>query len=146
MFNIIKDEINKNEFKLEDIIYKINKLWIENRLTESERDELKKLATDNANINNEYPELQKQIKVIGEAIENLIDRVSILEGGPLEPPTTVQEWQQWNGLPYGAGGIGIYAIGERVKRENKEYESMINNNIYDPLNVDERVWKQIKIT
>ncbi|WP_279000706.1 hypothetical protein [Thomasclavelia cocleata] len=145
MYNIIKDVLNKNEYKLEDMLYKINKLWVENRLTESESDELKRIATDNININNEYPDLQKQIKSLGETVENLINRVSILEGETLEPPTTVQEWQQWNGLPYGAGGIGIYAIGERVMRENTEYESMINDNVYDPLMVDERIWKNFDI-
>ena len=96
MYNIIKDVLNKNEYKLEDMLYKINKLWVENRLTESESDELKRIATDNININNEYPDLQKQIKSLGETVENLINRVSILEGETLEPPTTVQEWQQWN--------------------------------------------------
>lgn len=143
MFNIIKDEINKNEFKLEDILYKINKLWVENRLTESERDELKNLATDKVNIENEYPDLQNQIKSLGLTVENLIARVSILEGEPLEPPTTVKGWQQWNGLPHGAGGVGIYALGEHIIRESVEYESMINDNVYDPLMVDERIWKKV---
>ena len=56
MYNIIKDVIEKGNYELVDILNKINKLWVENNLTEEERDELVNLARSNAVPDNSYAE------------------------------------------------------------------------------------------
>ena len=44
MFKIIKSVIENTEFKLEDILYKINKMYMEDILNEEEKNELDNLS------------------------------------------------------------------------------------------------------
>ena len=37
MYEVIKNVINSKDYKLEDILYKINKMWIEGAITEEEK-------------------------------------------------------------------------------------------------------------
>ena len=46
MYEIIKSVINSKDYKLEDILYKINKMWIESAITEEEKTELDNLARE----------------------------------------------------------------------------------------------------
>lgn len=48
MYEIIKNYIKTETYNLDDLTRKIDKMFIEGKLTESERDELIQLATDNA--------------------------------------------------------------------------------------------------
>lgn len=54
MFNIIKTVIESKDYILEDILYKIDKMYIENRITEAEKTELDNLARQNAVAENSY--------------------------------------------------------------------------------------------
>lgn len=48
MYDIIKNYIKTESYNLEELTKKIDKMFIEDKLTEAERDELILLATDNA--------------------------------------------------------------------------------------------------
>lgn len=72
MYEIIKNVINKKDYKLEDILYKINKMWIENVITEEEKTELDSLARQNANSESSYAPLQKQIDKLYEYITEYV--------------------------------------------------------------------------
>lgn len=48
MYEVIKNVIENTSFELKDILYKINKMWIENAITEEEKTELDSLARQNA--------------------------------------------------------------------------------------------------
>lgn len=48
MYDIIKNYIKTETYNLEELTKKIDKMYIEDKLTESERDELIQFATDNA--------------------------------------------------------------------------------------------------
>ena len=48
MYDIIKNYIKTETYNLEELTRKIDKMFIEDKLTEAERDELIQLATDNA--------------------------------------------------------------------------------------------------
>lgn len=48
MFNLIKEVINSKSYKLEDMLYKINKMYIESYISEQEKTELDNLARENA--------------------------------------------------------------------------------------------------
>lgn len=48
MFDIIKNVIESKDFELRDILYKINKMYIESAITEEEKTELDELARTNA--------------------------------------------------------------------------------------------------
>ena len=87
MFNLIKEVINSKSYKLEDMLYKINKMYIESYISEQEKTELDNLARENADPVNSYAPIQKQIDNMYIKISNLENRVNALEntGGTEEP-------------------------------------------------------------
>lgn len=141
LFEELKQRILNKEYSLHECQSMLNAFLMKKQLTSEEYSELMDLAISNTDVENEYPELSEQLRALGEEVQNLKNRVDKLEGK--EPSEDVQDWVEWNGLPYGKGGVGIYNIGERVKRNEQIYESAIDNNTYDPLTVDERVWKKV---
>lgn len=86
MFNSIKQVIESKDYKLEDMLYKINKMYVESYITEEEKTELDNLARTNANPINSYAPLQEQIDNMYIKISNLENRIAILENSePTEP-------------------------------------------------------------
>ena len=98
MFEIIKNVIKNTNYKLEDILYKINKMYIESFITEDEKTELDNLARENAVAENSYAPLQEQINNANTRMDNLEARIVALEKGgvgediePEEPTETTEE-------------------------------------------------------
>ena len=139
MYSIIKDVIEKSNFELVDILSKINKLWVEGNLSEEERDELVNLARTNANPDNSYAPLQKQIEEVYKEItslKGLIDgldaRVLAIEkGSPQEPidPPVEEEYPEYK-QPTGAHDA--YNVGDKITFEGKKYECLINGCVWNP--------------
>ena len=139
MYSVIKDVLNKGSYELVDILNKINKLWVENNLTEEERDELVNLARTNANPDNSYAPLQKQIEEVYKEItslKGLIDgldaRVLAIEkGSPQEPidPPVEEEYPEYK-QPTGAHDS--YNVGDKITFEGKKYECLINGCVWNP--------------
>lgn len=71
MYNIIKDVIESKNYELKDILYKINKMYIESAITETEKTELDNLARQNAVAENSYASLQEQINNLYAEINKL---------------------------------------------------------------------------
>ena len=61
MYEIIKNVINSKDYELRDMLYKINKMYIESYITEAQKTELDELARNNANAENSYAPIQDQI-------------------------------------------------------------------------------------
>lgn len=139
MYSVIKDVLTKGNYELVDILNKINKLWVENSLTEEERDELIDLARTNANPDNSYAPLQKQIEEVYKEItslKGLIDgldaRVLAIEkGSPQEPidPPVEEEYPEYK-QPTGAHDA--YNVGDKITFEGKKYECLINGCVWNP--------------
>ena len=86
MYNIIKNVIARGEFSLPDIEFKIDKLWSENKLSNSQREELISAARSEVK-----PGLT--VEILFKTIKNLEERVTALEKGANDPPTdTPPEW------------------------------------------------------
>lgn len=79
MYEVIKNVINSKDYKLEDILYKINKMWIESAITEEQKTELDNLARENAKAENSYAPLQEQIDKLYTDMQELESRISLLE-------------------------------------------------------------------
>ena len=79
MYEAIKNAINNTEFELKATIEKIDTLWIENKITEEQRNELIELAREKANPENSYAPLQEQIDKLYEDMKELESRISLLE-------------------------------------------------------------------
>ena len=84
MYKIIKDVLENGEFELNDILYKINKMWIESEITEEEKTELDSLARHKANINNSIDVLNK-LKEMDLRILNCENEIAILKGTAEKP-------------------------------------------------------------
>ena len=89
MYNIIKDVIESKNYELKDILHKINKMYIESAITETEKTELDNLARQNAVAENSYASLQEQINNANTRIDKLEEKIAKLEG--TEEPTEPEE-------------------------------------------------------
>lgn len=92
MFDFIKNIIEKKEFELRDMLYKINKMYIAEHLTEEQKEELEGLARNRANPQNSYAPMEKQLEAIWNAIKDsekqigeLAKRIEKLESIPIKP-------------------------------------------------------------
>ena len=81
MFEIIKNVIKNKDFELKDILYKINKMYIESAITEEEKAQLDELARENAVAENSYAPLQEQIDNANSRMDELEARIVALEKG-----------------------------------------------------------------
>lgn len=85
MYEVIKNVIENTSFELKDILYKINKMWIESAITEEEKTELDSLARENANTDNSIDVLNK-IKELDLKIQGHEARITKLENAETEEP------------------------------------------------------------
>lgn len=128
MYSIIKQVIESKSYKLEDMLYKINKMYIENYITEEEKTELDNLARTNANPINSYAPLQEQIDNMYIKISNLENRIAILENSePTEPgedeyPEFVQP----------TGAHNCYNKGSKITFEGEKKICNIDGCVWSP--------------
>lgn len=93
MFEQIKNYINSGLYDLNGLLDKINVLWLAGRLTDEEQKALIELARNNANPENSYVPLQKQIDQLFEAQKEMDSKLTIIlekmnkiiEGEEVEP-------------------------------------------------------------
>lgn len=158
MYEIFKNVINSKEYSLEDILKKIDTKWVQSEITDEQRDELITLAQANANPENSNAPLQKQIEAIAKQQNELKDTVTTLSatvqkiketvesGGTVvpEPEPQPQEeypaWEPYNGIP-----PVKYQKGSKVSHNGKKWESMVDNNVWEPgaFGVGDTIWKEI---
>ena len=135
MYEIIKDVINSKSFELRDILYKINKMYIESAITETEKSELDSLARENAVAENSYAPLQEQIENIYSEITNIKSRLDALENvqdteQPEEPTEPVGEEYLEYVQPTGAHDA--YKIGDKITYNGKKYVCKLDNCVWTP--------------
>lgn len=158
MYEIFKNVINSKEYSLENILKKIDTKWVQSELTDEQRDELIALAQANADPENSNAPLQKQIEEIAkqvialqETIANLSATVqkikeTVESGGTIVPepePPAVEEcpvWEPYNGIP-----PVKWQTGSKCTHNGKKWESMVDNNVWEPgaFGVDSNIWREI---
>lgn len=86
MYNILKNVINRKAYSLTEMLTKIDTLWSENKITDSERNELIALARGNATSEHSVDMLAKLVE--------LEQRIKALEEGNADTPTaeTIEEY------------------------------------------------------
>ena len=122
MFEIIKSVISKKDYKLEDMLYKIAKMYIENRITEAEKSELDNLARSNAIPENSY-DMQKQL-------DNLEVRVKALEEKSTteEPSEPAEEYPAY---VQPTGAHDTYKVGDKITYNGKKYICKMDNCVWE---------------
>lgn len=99
MYQIIKDVINSGRYELNDILKKIDTIWVQGDLTDDEKAELVELARTNADPAQTYAPLREQIDQAFAQIKALDARVKALEAGEApEPSPEPDEWPALGGL------------------------------------------------
>ena len=122
MYKIIKNVIESKDYKLEDILYKIDKMYIEDRITETEKTELDSLAREYAKVENSYS-IQRQL-------ENIFARLEALENKEeVEGPADQEEYEQF-AQPTGAHDS--YQIGDKIIFKDKKYICKLDNCAWSP--------------
>lgn len=122
MYEIIKNVIESKDYELRDMLYKINKMYIESNITEEQKTELDELARNNANAENSYAPIQEQIENINARIDNLEARVEKLEGTEDEYPEYIQP----------TGAHDAYNTGDKITFNEKKYICKMNGCVWNP--------------
>ena len=137
MFEIIKSVIRNKDFELKDMLYKINKMWIESAITEEQKTELDSLARQNAVAENSYAPLQEQINNANSRIDKLEARIEALENKetgevtePEEPTEPVEDEYPEYVQPTGAHDA--YHVGDKITYNGKKYICKLDNCVWAP--------------
>lgn len=129
MFELVKQVIESKSYKLEDMLYKINKMYLESYITEEEKTELDNLARECANPINSYAPLQEQIDNMYIKISNLENRIAMLENpGPTEPG----EEDEYKEFVQPTGAHDAYNTGDKIIYKNKKYICKMDGCVWNP--------------
>ena len=154
MYEIIKNVINTKSYELVDMLYKINKMYIESAITEEQKTELDELARTNAQAENSYAPLQeqidkafKEIDILKTTVEaNAVGMSALKEaveklGGKLENPVEepVEEYPEF---VQPTGAHDAYNIGDKVTYNGKKYICQINGCVWAP-DVYPQGWQEV---
>ena len=138
MFDIIKNVILSKDFELRDILYKINKMYIESTITEEEKTELDELARTNAQAENSYAPLQEQIDNTNARIDSLEARLNKLEGTE-EHTETIEEYPEY---VQPTGAHDCYNTGDKITYNEKKYICKVDNCVWDPITYPQ-AWQEV---
>lgn len=127
MYEIIKNVINSKDYKLEEMLYKINKMYIESAITETEKAELDSLARQNANAENSYAPLQEQIDNIYKELELIKADIREIKGEEPEEPT--EEYPEY---VQPTGTHDAYNTGDKITYNGKKYVCKMDNCVWSP--------------
>lgn len=125
MYEIIKNVIEKQDYDLRDILYKIAKMYIEGYITEEEKEELEVLARDNAKAENSYAPLQEQIDDLYSKYEELYKLIKTDE-----PENPVEEEYPEYVQPTGAHDA--YNTGAKITFKGEKWEALQDGLVWSP--------------
>lgn len=123
MFKIIKSVIDSKDFKLEDILYKINKMYIEDRISEEEKSELDNLARSKAKAENSY-DIQKQL-------DSIFARLEALENKDTAEDST-ESAEEYAEFKQPTGAHDSYTNGDKITYNGKKYICIMPSCVWSP--------------
>lgn len=129
MFDLIKQVINSKDYKLEDMLYKINKMYIEEFITEQEKTELDNLARENADPVNSYAPILEQIDNLYIKISDLENRVNALEKVGDTEETETEEYKEF---VQPTDAHDTYNIGDKIIYNGKKYICKTDGCVWSP--------------
>lgn len=112
MYDVVKSVILSKRFELSDMLKKIDTLWVQGSLADEQKDELIKLARENAD-----PAMSNDIMAQLEDHENRLRKLEAgSEGGGAQPSTEYPEF-----VPN-----RVYVKGDKVTFEGRKYVCILN--------------------
>lgn len=140
MFELIKNIIKSKDYKLEEILNKINILWIKGALNEEQKDELLNLARENAVAENSYRPLEERVNQLFKLVEELATKLNALENKDVEiEDTTIEEYPEYV-KPTGAHDA--YQVGDKITYNGKKYTCILANCVWSP-DVYPQAWQEV---
>lgn len=104
MYSVIKSIIDSGSYNLNDILNKIDIMWVKSSLTDEERDELIQLSRDNANpiqstdVSDKLIDHDKRITTLEQQVKSLLENSKTEpEPTPAEYPAYVEGKWYYNG-------------------------------------------------
>ena len=128
MYEIIKNVIDSGDYELKDILYKINKMYIESAITEEQKTELDNLARVYVNAENSYAPWQEQINNIYTELDSIKSRLTVLEGTE-EPAEPVEEYPEYI---QPTGSHDAYNTGDKITYNGKKYVCKMDGCVWNP--------------
>ena len=158
MFEIIKNVISEGRYALNDILKKIDTIWIQGDLTDEEKTNLVNMAREHALPENSFAPLQKQIDILAAQltslkseielhstyIEALNTAISNLGGEVTEPEEPVQE--EYPSYVQPTGAHDAYYRGDKITFNGKKYECIAPEGVavvWDPATYP-AYWQEVK--
>lgn len=144
MFEIVKNVILSKSYKLEDMLNKINILWVEGSISDEEKTSLISLARENALAENSYKPVQEQIDKAFKMIDELKETVEANAIGQSELKNAVEKLggkvestqtpakEKYPEYVKPSGAHDAYNEGDGMTYNGTKYESLINNNVWTP--------------
>ena len=130
MYEVIKNVIESKDYKLEDILYKINKTWMESAITEEQKTELDNLARENAKAENSYAPVQEQIENIYTELDKIKADINLLKNQEeTEEPIEPEEYPEYVAP---SGAHDAYNTGDKVTYNGKKYICKLDNCVWSP--------------
>ena len=142
MYEIIKNVIETGNFELVDILYKINKMYIESAITEEQKTELDELARTNAKAENSYAPLQNQVNDLYEKYDELKQEIAELKGEDTEEPTEPEPVDEYPEYVQPTGAHDAYNVGDKITYNGKKYICQINGCVWAP-DVYPQGWQEV---
>ena len=141
MYIIISNVIKSGNYELNDMLRKIDTIWVQGSLTDEERGELVELAQSNADPAKSYAPLQEQINQAFDRIKALEGRMAKLEAGEEPEPEEWPEWYKWDGV-----GRVSWQNGSKCTHNGVRYISRVDNNVWEPggEGVHENIWEAVE--
>ena len=119
MYQIIKDVITSKRYELNDILKKIDTIWVQGDIDDDQKDELVEMASEYADPEQSYAPLQAQIEQAFAQIKALEARVAALEAG--ESPEPAPEPDEWPEYVQPTGAHDAYHNGDKITYNGKKY-------------------------
>ncbi len=135
MYEIIKSVINSKDYELRDMLYKINKMYIESAITEEQKAELDELARENAKAENSCAPLKNQIEDIYSKLAQITSRLETLENkeSTEEPTESVEpEEDEYPEYVQPTGAHDAYNTGAKITFKGERYTCQIDGCVWSP--------------
>lgn len=142
MFEIVKNVILSKSYKLEDILNKINILWLESKISDEEKTSLISLARENAVVENSYKPVQEQLnnlyKELNDFKSEVNTRLNTLEGKEDVEEST----EEYPPFVKPEGAHDCYNEGSKRTFNGKRYICLINGCVWSPYEYPQG-WQEI---
>lgn len=142
MYEIIKNVIENKDYELVDMLYKINKMYIEAEITEEQKEELDNLARTNAKAENSYAPLQEQVNDLYSKYDELKQEIAELKGEDTEEPTELEPVDEYPEYVQPTGAHDAYNIGDKITYNGKKYICQTNGCVWAP-DVYPQGWQEV---